>query len=167
MSGVVKTNARTATVAMAGTSWSFVGASAPTWSSQQSHYVLDRAQDLSSAHRVGRSDAGCMSVPVQRRLSDVSHLRHLIRARLQECGRPIVVSVSGFAGSGKSTLAREIVDGVPEIVRMRVTTSWSHRDRITDQRTGMASTDADSSVTSLFPSVRGVRGRSVDSIGRA
>lgn len=60
-----------------------------------------------------------MSVPAQRRLSDVSHLRHVISARWLERGRPIVVGVSGFAGSGKSTLVRDIVEGDPSMVRMR------------------------------------------------
>lgn len=54
-----------------------------------------------------------MSAPAQRRLSDVSQLRHLISARRLEKGRPIVVGVSGYAESGKSTLVREVVRGDP------------------------------------------------------
>lgn len=72
-----------------------------------------------------------MSVPAQRRLSDVSHLRQVISERRLERGRPIVVGVSGYAGSGKSTLVRDVVAGDSTMVRMRgddfLDPSRSHR----------------------------------------
>lgn len=72
-----------------------------------------------------------MSEHAQRRLSDLSHLRHVISARRLERGRPIVVGVSGYARSGKSTLVRDIVAGDPTMVRMRgddfLDPSRSHR----------------------------------------
>ncbi|TDP80535.1 hypothetical protein DEU31_0974 [Brachybacterium sp. AG952] len=72
-----------------------------------------------------------MSAPVQRRFSDISHLRQVIDARRLERGRPIVVGVSGYGGSGKSTLARDVVEGRSAMIRMRgddfLDPSRSHR----------------------------------------
>ena len=46
-------------------------------------------------------------------------LGELIAKRVAERGRPVAVGISGYGGSGKSTLARELVEIVPDSVRMR------------------------------------------------
>lgn len=43
----------------------------------------------------------------------------LINSAQRRADRPIVVGISGYGGSGKSTLARELVQLIPNAVRMR------------------------------------------------
>ncbi|MTB89515.1 phosphoglycerate transporter [Aeromicrobium senzhongii] len=50
---------------------------------------------------------------------DLQELAGLVTARRAAAGRPIVVGISGYGGSGKSTLARELVEALPDAVRMR------------------------------------------------
>lgn len=62
---------------------------------------------------------------------DVDRLIDLIEQERDECGRPIVVGVSGYAGSGKSTLVRDVVERRSDMVRLRgddfLDPSRSHR----------------------------------------
>lgn len=46
-------------------------------------------------------------------------ISELISERVAERARPVVVGISGYGGSGKSTLARELVETIPNSVRMR------------------------------------------------
>ncbi|OIH93409.1 uridine kinase [Curtobacterium sp. MCBA15_001] len=52
-------------------------------------------------------------------MTDSDALVARIESLTAATGRPVVVGISGFCGSGKSTLARQLVDAVPDSVRMR------------------------------------------------
>ncbi len=56
---------------------------------------------------------------MKRRSGDVDRLIGLIEKKRDECARPVVVGVSGYAGSGKSTFVRSIVERRPTMVRLR------------------------------------------------